>query len=181
MLKNTLKIIGQIFLLWVIYYISTWVVTFLHLPIPGSVLGMISLFSLLSSGVIKEQWFSSAANFLLKHLSFFFVPIAVELMVWSDLFIQKGYLLFLPLVVSTLVALLTTGGIVQHFTKSHQVKKGVNSHAKHSNDCFHYYPYCRPIFHQPKNLFKDTKCIANPFVTKYPCHHSYPALFRNHL
>ena len=87
---------------------------------------MISLFVLLSTGVLKEQWFSKATNPLLKHLSFFFIPIAVELMDWGDLFIQKGYLLFLPLVISTLVALLTTGGIVQLLTKSQQVKKGVN-------------------------------------------------------
>jgi len=125
-LKNLLKIIGQIFLLWVIYYLSTWVVKSLHLPIPGSVLGMISLFTLLSTGIIKEQWLSAATNPLLKHLTFFFIPIAVELMEWGDLFIQKGYLLFLPLVVSVLVALLTTGGVVQFLVKSRHPQKGVN-------------------------------------------------------
>lgn len=125
-MKNLLKIIGQIFLLWIIYALSTWVVKFLHVPLPGSVLGMIILFALLSTGIIKEQWLSAATNPLLKHLSFFFIPIAVELMEWGDLFIQKGYLLFLPLVLSMLVALLTTGGIVQLLTKSQQVKKGVN-------------------------------------------------------
>lgn len=123
-MKNSLKIIGQIFLLWVIYYLSTWVVQFFHIPLPGSVLGMILLFILLSTGILKEQWLSAATNPLLKHLSFFFIPIAVELMNWGDLFMQKGHLLFIPLVVSTLVALLTTGGIVQFLIKSHQVKKG---------------------------------------------------------
>jgi len=114
-LQNCLKITAQIFLLWVIFYLSTWAVTLLHLPLPGSVLGMIILFTLLSTGVIKERWLSAATSPLLKHLSFFFIPIAVELMQWGDLFMQKGYLLFLPLVVSTLVALLATGGIVQLF------------------------------------------------------------------
>ena len=125
-MKNSLKIIGQVFLLWVIYYLSTWVVRYFHVPLPGSVLGMIILFILLSTGIIKEQWLSAATNPLLKHLSFFFIPIAVELMEWSDLFLQKGYLLFLPLVVSLLVALLSTGGIVQFLIKSHQDQKGVN-------------------------------------------------------
>lgn len=104
---------AQVFLLWVIYYLSTWIVTLLHLPVPGSVLGMIALFTLLATGVLKEQWLSVATTPLLKHLSFFFIPIAVELMQWGDLFMQKGLLLFLPLVVSALVALLATGGIVQ--------------------------------------------------------------------
>jgi holin-like protein len=84
-----------------------------HIPLPGSVLGMIILFTLLSTGIIKEQWLTAAVNPLLKHLSFFFIPIAVELMNWGDLFVKKGALLFLPLVISTLVALLVTGGLVQ--------------------------------------------------------------------
>ena len=122
-MKIFLKIIGQIFLLWIIYSFSTWVVKILHLPIPGSVLGMIILFMLLAAGIIKEQWLIAATNPLLKHLSFFFIPIAVELMEWGDLFLQKGYLLFLPLVVSTLAALLITGGIAQFLISFQQGKK----------------------------------------------------------
>ncbi len=113
-MKKGVIIIGQLFLLWVIYYASTWLVTFFHVPLPGSVLGMIVLFTLLATGIVKEEWLLAATTPLLKHLSFFFIPIAVELMEWGDLFLQKGHLLFLPLVVSTLVALLVTGGVVQY-------------------------------------------------------------------
>ena len=84
MLQNFLKISAQLFLLWIIYYLSTLGVEFFHLPIPGSVLGMIILFILLSTGIIKEHWLSTVANPLLKHLSFFFIPIAVGLMEWGD-------------------------------------------------------------------------------------------------
>lgn len=125
-MQNILKTVGQIFLLWLIYYISTWTVEFLHLPLPGSVLGMLLLFALLSSGIIKEQWISLGANPLLKHLSFFFIPIAVGLMEWGELFTQKGHLLFLPLVISALVALVATGLSVQLLTKSQGKKGGVN-------------------------------------------------------
>lgn len=125
-MQNLLKTIGQIFLLWLIYYVSTWAVDFLSLPLPGSVLGMLLLFSLLSSGIIKEHWISLGANPLLKHLSFFFIPIAVGLMEWGELFIQKGHLLFLPLVISALVALVATGLVVQLLTKSLEKKGGAN-------------------------------------------------------
>jgi len=117
-LITLLKFSGQAFLLWVIYSVSTLIVKTFHVPLPGSVLGMVILFVLLALGVIKEQWLTTATTPLLKHLSFFFIPIAVELMEWRDLFLQKGYLLFLPLVVSLLVALVTTGGIVQFFSTS---------------------------------------------------------------
>ena len=122
---QVLKFVGQAFCLWVIYFLCTWVVKSFHLPLPGSVLGMIALFVLLSTGIIKEQWLTAATTPLLKHLSFFFIPIAVELMQWGDLFIQKGHLLFMPLVISTLVALVTTGGIVQLLTASSR-KDGVS-------------------------------------------------------
>jgi holin-like protein len=122
-LKNILLIAGQTFLLWVIYSLGTWIVTYFHIPLPGSVLGILILFVLLSLGVIRERWLSAAVNPLLKHLSFFFIPIAVELMQWGDLFIKKGHLLFLPLVLSTLVALLATGGVVELFSKSNKEEK----------------------------------------------------------
>jgi len=118
-MKEILKFSGQLFLLWIVYHISTLVVETFHLPIPGSVLGMLCLFGLLSGGVIKEQWLTIAANPLLKHLSFFFIPIAVGLMEWGSLLTQKGHLLFLPLVISALVSLLTTGRVVQFLTKYH--------------------------------------------------------------
>ena len=115
---TALKYSAQLFLLWFIYFLSAWVIKTFHLPLPGGVLGMLILFALLLSGVIKEEWLTTATFPLLRHLSFFFIPIAVELMEWGDLFRQKGHLLFLPLVVSLLVALLTTGGIVQLLTAS---------------------------------------------------------------
>jgi holin-like protein len=125
-LQNIVKTIGQLVILWLIYYISTWAVEFLHLPLPGSVLGMLILFALLSTGILKEEWLSLGANPLLKHLSFFFIPIAVGLMDWGELFTQKGHLLFLHLVISALVALVATGGIVQMLAKSPEKKGGTN-------------------------------------------------------
>ena len=125
-MQNVLKILGQIFLLWLIYYLSSWTVEFLHLPLPGSVLGMLLLFALLSAGILKAEWLSYGANPLLKHLSFFFIPIAVGLMDWGELFTQKGHLLFFPLVISALVALVATGGMVQLLTKSLEKKGGTN-------------------------------------------------------
>lgn len=79
---------------------------------------MVLLFILLSTGIIKEQWLTAATTPLLKHLTFFFIPIAVELMEWGDMFIQNGAMLIIPLIVSALVALLTTGGIIMISVKN---------------------------------------------------------------
>ena len=123
-LTTIFKTIARISCLWGIYYLSVTLVKLFHIPLPGSVLGMIILFGLLSSGVIKEQWLTAVTTPLLKHLTFFFIPIAVELMQWGDLFKRIGYLLILPLVISLVVALVTTGGIVQLLTTSSRKKGG---------------------------------------------------------
>lgn len=83
---------------------------------------MLILFGLLLAGIIKEEWLAEGANLLLKHLAFFFIPIAVGLMEWGDLFWQKGHWLLLSLVVSALVALFTTGGLVDFLVKGEKNK-----------------------------------------------------------
>ena len=105
----TLQIVG----LWLIYRLSVWIVARCHLPVPGNVLGMLVLFALLTTGVIKLEWFAGAADLLTKHLGFFFIPVAVGLMQWGDLLWRTGHWLLLALVLSTLAGLATTGGLLQ--------------------------------------------------------------------
>lgn len=98
--------------LWLLYRFSGWLVARLHLPIPGNVLGLL-LFGLLCSGLVRETWIGGGADLRTKHLAFFFIPIAVGLMEWGDLLWETGHWLLLSLVVSSLVGLWTTGGLVQ--------------------------------------------------------------------
>lgn len=58
---------------------------FLPLPIPGNVVGMMLLASALGLGVVKLAWIEAVADFLVKHLAFFFVPAGVGLMAHLDL------------------------------------------------------------------------------------------------
>jgi holin-like protein len=107
------RILGQIALLWLIVLAGEWVVARLHLPVPGNVLGMLTLFILLMLGVVKEAWVADAANVLTRHLAFFFIPIAVGLMQWTELFWEQGPWLILVILLSTVAGLLTAGSVVQ--------------------------------------------------------------------
>jgi len=114
---QTLKALGQLAILWAIYQGSTWLVAFTGLPIPGNVVGVILLFSLLSLGVLKLKHVELAADFLLKHLVFFFVPIAVGLMEWGQVFYDYGLTLLLAIVISAVLPLLAVGGLSQLLNK----------------------------------------------------------------
>jgi len=110
---QTLKALGQLALLWAIYLGGNWLVAAVGLPIPGNVVGVLALFSLLCLGVVKLSHVEMAADFLLKHLVFFFVPIAVGLMEWGGVFYDYGLVLAAAILVSAVLPLLAVGGLSQ--------------------------------------------------------------------
>jgi holin-like protein len=106
---------AQVALLWAIHAVSNFVVTRLHLRVPGNIVGLLLLFTLLSTGVVRERWLARAANVMTKHLAFFFIPIAVGLMDWGGLLWQVGHWLLLAIVVSSVAGMVTSGGLIQLF------------------------------------------------------------------
>jgi holin-like protein len=119
-LASAVRIVPQLFVLWLIFQAGEWVVARLHVRIPGNVLGMVLLFLLLSLGVVKETWLQDGAAVLTRHLAFFFIPIAVGLMQWGGLFRRDGFWLLLALGLSTLAVLFATGAIAQRLAQRHQ-------------------------------------------------------------
>lgn len=107
----------QIFLLAAFAAASDWLVNFIGIPIPGNVMGIIILFALLCCGVVKEQWLDRGAAFLLKHLVFFFVPVAVGLMNWGEVFCDYGWTLFFAIVVSAILPVCLTPWIASLLQK----------------------------------------------------------------
>lgn len=116
-MKRLLQFISQVIILWVIYWIGVQVTLLSDLPIPGNVFGMILLFGLLCSGIIKLQQIQLATDFLLKHMIFFFIPFAVGLMSWGSLFYDNGMALALAIIIGAIIPFLTVGFLVQWFQR----------------------------------------------------------------
>lgn len=74
-MRQGLRFIVQIALLWAIYQLGNWLAELSHLPVPGNVLGMLILFLLLLTGVVQIHWIEEGADFLLKHLAFSLFPL----------------------------------------------------------------------------------------------------------
>ncbi len=62
----------QISALWALNFAGVWLVKRMVLPIPGNLVGMITLYALLALGIVKLAWFETAGSFLIRHLAFFF-------------------------------------------------------------------------------------------------------------
>ena len=113
----TLKLLRQVAILSVIYWLCKLAVNITGIPVPANVLGIVVLFCLLMSGVVKEEHISLAADILLRHLVFFFVPIAVALMNWGEVFYSYGWVLLVALLVSSLVPLIAVPFVVHLLKK----------------------------------------------------------------
>jgi holin-like protein len=103
----------QLGILFLLNKIGGIIVEITNLPIPGNVMGMVLLFLLLCTRIIRLEWVEEVSTFLIKHLSFFFIPISVGLMTLLPVFIKSGVALIIVLVVSTLVGIIVSGFLSQ--------------------------------------------------------------------
>ncbi len=108
-----LKLLRQLCIILSICFLGDFTSKIFKLSIPGSIVGMIILFSCLSLGVIKLDKIEDISTFLLDHLAFFFLPAGVSLI--SSLTLLKGTWTFIVLIslLSTILVIIVTGFTIQ--------------------------------------------------------------------
>ncbi len=97
--------------------------TFLNLPVPGNITGMLLLLVLLLTGLVKLPMIEDVGNFMLKHLSFFFIPAAVGLITCFSVLEGKWAVLIFISVISTFIIAAVTGITVQMLMKRRQARE----------------------------------------------------------
>ncbi|MBU5612919.1 CidA/LrgA family protein [Geomonas azotofigens] len=113
MARKLFDICWQIVLLWLVFRCGVLLVGALHLSLPGNVAGMLIMFALLASGIVKPVLIETGSGFLLKHFAFFFIPISVGLISFGGLMRQSGLELLVILFASAVVGVAVTGATVQ--------------------------------------------------------------------
>ena len=119
-----MKLFREALIILGIYLVGEFLSTSLHLPIPGNILGMIILFILLYTKVVKVENISNVTNFLLNHLSFFFIPAGVGLMTSIGIVKSTWWQILLICLVTTSIIIGVTGTIVQVISKKTKIKNG---------------------------------------------------------
>jgi holin-like protein len=108
-----IRIVLQIAGLYVFYWIGGVVQQTFELPVPGSIIGMLLLFSLLLSGLVKESLLDGGADLLLSYMPLFFVPATVGVILYFDVFAGKGSMLLVALLLSTFLIMIISGVVGQ--------------------------------------------------------------------
>lgn len=113
MLHNGIIIPIQIAMLYGIYLIGKGIQNLFDLFIPGSVIGMILLFILLSFKVVPEWILQRGITFMIRHLPFFFIPATVGIISYAYVFKGKGILLIGIGLLSTALVMALAGLVTQ--------------------------------------------------------------------
>lgn len=118
-----MKLLREVIIIFGIYFIGEGIKQATNVPIPGNLIGMILLFILLCTRILKVEQISTVSDFLLGHMPFFFIPAGVALMASFSL-IQDIWLQILILCfVTTLITMGVSGFGVEWLMK----RKGKSS------------------------------------------------------
>ncbi len=118
-----IRIILHIAFLYLLLFLGNAVQDIFQLSIPGSVLGMLFLFFLLKSGIVKLDWIKEGTSLLLKHLTLFFIPVTVGFMEYLDLFSGRGILLLVVTILSTALVMGLSGFVSERLVKRKEVQQ----------------------------------------------------------
>jgi holin-like protein len=108
-----MKYLRQLAIILVICYLGEAINRFFNIPVPGNVIGMVILLIALLSGVIKLEYIEDVTEFLLKHLTFFFVPAGVGIISSMDIISANLFPMLAVILLSAIVVMVTTGITVQ--------------------------------------------------------------------
>jgi holin-like protein len=121
--RKLIIIISQLGFLALLNHVGYMLAHGLSLRLPGNLVGMLILFALLSGGLVRLEWIQEGASILTRHLAFFFIPIAVGLIAFKEVFWEHGLAILGTLVVSATAGILLSGFVTQAFrekeAKSH--------------------------------------------------------------
>lgn len=110
-----MRIICGMLILLAFFGMGTWVSKWLHIPIPGNLLGMLLLTLSICMGWIRMDWVEQASALFIRHMMLFFVPILVGIAAYVKWMAQDPWPIVLSMVLGPLLVMLVTGKLVQWY------------------------------------------------------------------
>ncbi|MBU7315754.1 MULTISPECIES: CidA/LrgA family holin-like protein [Paenibacillus] len=111
------KTLGQVLFFVLVSWLLNGLAALLHLPVPGSILGIILVFVLLQLKIIRIEWIDLGAKWLLAEMLLFFIPAAAGMIQYQSLLRDNGLPIMLVLVSSLIVVMLSAGLVAQAIVK----------------------------------------------------------------
>lgn len=103
-MRNSLTVIWQYLRSFIFIYLCLYagivIASLLPITIPGSIIGMLILFVLLSLQILPAKWVKPSSHLLIRYMALLFVPIGVGVMQYYEVLKSQ----FGPIVVSCFIS-----------------------------------------------------------------------------
>ena len=117
MVEKIFKFTLGMLIMLLFYFLSYSIIKFLHLPLPPAILGLILFALSLITGIIKEDWIETAANWLINNMAMFLIPFWGALIVYQDLLSKNALVILLVIFITTTLVIAGTGLFVEYGIK----------------------------------------------------------------
>ncbi|WBW99003.1 CidA/LrgA family protein [Oceanirhabdus sp. W0125-5] len=109
-----MKIFKQLTLILIIWAVGEYFSSLLTniVAIPGSIIGMILLFFLLLTNIVKLEHIKETSDFLLNNIAFFFIPSGIALLNYMDILKANWLSLSIIIILSTIIVMGVTSLVV---------------------------------------------------------------------
>jgi len=87
-------------------------------PLSGPLWGMLLLFALLASGLVREAWVRPAAEPLIGAMGLFFVPLGVGILAYADVVARRWPAILVALALGSTLTLLVSGSLARWLHRS---------------------------------------------------------------
>ncbi|QHM72740.1 CidA/LrgA family protein [Mixta intestinalis] len=96
----------------VLFIFAQQLVSWLHLPLPANIVGMVLMLALIMLRIIPLKWVKAGGNWLLAEMLLFFVPAVVAVVNYGDLLKVEGWRICVVIALSTIMVLSATALVV---------------------------------------------------------------------
>jgi len=131
--------LSQAFIFATVMFVSNLISMYLPIPMPASVIGLVLLFVLLTTKIVKLEQVEQLGTSLTGLISFLFVPSGISVIQSLGVMQQVGVQVVGVIIIATIMLLAATGLFSQLLLQlserpqKHKETKGSNSASSHSN------------------------------------------------
>lgn len=119
-----MKYIFQLFIILVVSFIGELIHYFVPLPIPASIYGLVIMFLLLETKIIKLSMVKETSSYILGIMTIFFVPPCVGFINAFPLMKQFGIQFLVIGIGTTVLVMIATGWVTQIIMRGKQKHAG---------------------------------------------------------
>ena len=117
MTKKLLKYVISMGLIFICLLIGSAIQSLLGTSIPSSIIGMLTLFILLVSGIVPSEWVRPSSTLFIRYMVLLFVPVSVGLMEHFDMLYTNALPVLASVIGGSFIVIITLGLMLDRLLK----------------------------------------------------------------